>query len=154
MNPFVTNYSFNTSEWSKNFRIIFILVIMLLGFFIINKFSNSISGLFTQTKAEVVQQNKQLKQDIKEIQKASDIIAQNKEDVKKSTEDLLKTNFNDKTKTEEIKVKKEKKAQEIINKPELSPEEKDKKLAETEIDMLWENFCQIDTTGCKEKQNG
>lgn len=149
----LNSYSSTRSEWSKNLSLIIFLCLMFAGIFAVNKISETFTGYFTETKAEVVVKNKQLEQNIQDVQKAAEVTVQNKEDVKESVVTLAKTTYENKTKTSEIQTKKEKKVQEILITPNLTPEVKDKKIAEAEIDMLWENFCRIDPTACKEKQN-
>lgn len=154
MNHLLAPYPSARSDWNKNLSLMIFLALVFAGIFVFNKVSSMLDGVGSETKPELVVKVKQLDQNVKDTIKGAEIAVETATAAADSVVSLNKGVYESKKKTEDIQAKKEKKVDDIKVTSDLTPEQKDQKIAEAEINMLWENYCRIDSTSCKEKQNG
>lgn len=106
----------------------------------------------SELKVEVANKTKDisnLKETLVAQEKISNVVQGGLEDNRKSVVEVLEKKQAAQKQTAIIQKKQETKLVSIRQNTVLTTTEKEHQEAEADIDMLWENFCRVDSTGCQ-----
>lgn len=146
----IVDKPFGRNDTALAFKIMAIIIVLLMAFRFYSDVSETVTGWFGKSRADLIAENKSLKDDVQQAVQANEEVNTALTMTKELGESSIKGITKLKDKQVEIQKKVDKKNQQFIEKvkeieqdPVKTEEQKSQEYAEIVIDDLWKSHCEL-----------